>query len=234
VSPVDFITVAEESGLIRSLTDHVVAMGVAALARLHSLGHDIGLAVNLSTQDLFDELLGDRIERRLEQFGLAPEVLTVEITEGSLLVDGPRTRATIDRLHRIGVHLSIDDFGTGYSSLSYLRMLPVSELKIDRSFVTDLLTEQQDEVIVRSTIDLGHNLGMRVVAEGVEDLGVADRLRELTCDIVQGFGIARPMPLDQLVAWLDARHEADAATSIAASRSSATSQAVSRAEAPRG
>jgi EAL domain-containing protein (putative c-di-GMP-specific phosphodiesterase class I) len=202
VPPVDFIKVAEESGLIRSLTDHVIGAAVEALARVHAGGHALGLAVNLSTQDLFDELLGDRIERRLDQFGIAADQLTFEITEGSLLVDGPRTRSTIDRLHRIWVRLSIDDFGTGYSSLSYLRKLPVTELKIDRSFVTDLLTEQQDEVIVRSTIDLGHNLGMTVVAEGAESRAVVEQLRTMGCDVVQGFGIARPMPLGALEQWL--------------------------------
>jgi diguanylate cyclase (GGDEF)-like protein len=222
VPPVDFIKVAEESGLIRSLTDHVIGAAVEALARVHTGGHALGLAVNLSTQDLFDELLGDRIERRLDQFGIAADQLTFEITEGSLLVDGPRTRSTIDRLHRIGVRLSIDDFGTGYSSLSYLRKLPVTELKIDRSFVTDLLTEQQDEVIVRSTIDLGHNLGMTVVAEGAESRAVVEQLRTMGCDVVQGFGIARPMPLGALEQWLadrldpplDSRPLAAEATSV--------------------
>ncbi len=207
VAPIDFIKVAEESGLIRSLTDHVIASGIAAVSRLHHIGHEIGLALNLSTQDLFDELLADRIERRLEQFGVPADMLTMEITESSLLVDGPRTSATIERLHRIGLHLSIDDFGTGYSSLSYLRKLPVSELKIDRSFVTDLLTEHQDDVIVRSTIDLGHNLGMSVVAEGVESEAVVERLRAMGCDVVQGFGIARPMPLGALESWLASASE---------------------------
>ena len=202
VSPIDFIKVAEESGLIRSLTDHVIASGIAALSQLLHHGHEIGLALNLSTQDLFDELLADRVERRLEQFGVPADMLTMEITESSLLVDGPRTSATIERLHRIGLHLSIDDFGTGYSSLSYLRKLPVSELKIDRSFVTDLLTEHQDDVIVRSTIDLGHNLGMSVVAEGVESQAVVERLRAMGCDVVQGFWFARPMPLGALEPWL--------------------------------
>ncbi len=123
--------VAEESGLIRSLTDLVLEGSIGAIAALDARGHRLGIAVNLSTQDLLDELLCDRIERRLEQFGVEPARLTLEITEGTLLYDGPRTRSTIERLHEIGVHLSIDDFGTGYSSLSYLRQLPVTELKID-------------------------------------------------------------------------------------------------------
>ena len=202
VPPIEFIKVAEESGLIRSLTDLVLEGSIGAIAALDARGHRLGLAVNLSTQDLLDELLCDRIERRLEQFGVEPARLTLEITEGTLLYDGPRTRSTIERLHQIGVHLSIDDFGTGYSSLSYLRQLPVTELKIDRSFVTNLVVDAQDETIVRSTIDLGHNLGLQVVAEGVETNDVADRLRVLGCDIAQGYGICRPLPFDQLTTWL--------------------------------
>ena len=202
VPPIEFIKVAEESGLIRSLTDLVLEGSIGAIAALDARGHRLGLAVNLSTQDLLDELLCDRIERRLDQFGVEPARLTLEITEGTLLYDGPRTRSTIERLHEIGVHLSIDDFGTGYSSLSYLRQLPVTELKIDRSFVTNLVVDAQDETIVRSTIDLGHNLGLQVVAEGVETNDVADRLRVLGCDIAQGYGICRPLPFDQLTTWL--------------------------------
>jgi EAL domain-containing protein (putative c-di-GMP-specific phosphodiesterase class I) len=119
-----------------------------------------------------------------------------------LLIDAPRSRTTIDRLNRAGIRLAVDDFGTGYSSLSYLRKLPVSELKIDRSFVTNLLLEDQDEVIVKSIIDLGHNLGMQVVAEGVETDEVMARLRGFGCDVAQGFGICRPIPYDKFVTWL--------------------------------
>lgn len=202
VPPVEFVKVAEESGLIRSLTDLVLDGSVEAIAELDARGHHLGIALNLSAHDLLDELLGDRIERRLEQHGVDPARLTLEITEGTLLYDGPRTRATIERLHRIGVRLSIDDFGTGYSSLSYLRQLPVTELKIDRSFVTNLVVDAQDETIVRSTIDLGHHLGLQVVAEGVETSEVAERLRALGCDVAQGFGICRPLAFEQLTTWL--------------------------------
>jgi diguanylate cyclase (GGDEF)-like protein len=202
VPPLEFIKVAEESGLIRSLTDLVLEASIGAIASLDQRGHHLGIAVNLSAQDLLDELLCDRIERRLDQFDVDATRLTLEITEGTLLYDGPRTRSTIERLHDIGVHLSIDDFGIGYSSLSYLRQLPVSELKIDRSFVTNLVVDAQDETIVRSTIDLGHNLGLQVVAEGVETNEVADRLRVLGCDIAQGFGICRPLAFEQLTTWL--------------------------------
>jgi diguanylate cyclase (GGDEF)-like protein len=204
VSPEDFVHVAEETGLIKQLTDNVLEMSIEQMGRLRDQGHHLGLAVNLSTHDLLDELLADRVLRRLEQYDMDPALLTLEITESSLLIDAPRARTTIDRLNRAGIRLSVDDFGTGYSSLSYLRRLPVSELKIDRSFVSNLLLEDQDEVIVKSIIDLGHNLGMQVVAEGVETDEVMNRLRGFGCDVAQGFGICRPIPLDQFLTWLSA------------------------------
>ena len=202
VSPEDFVHVAEETGLIKQLTDMVLEASIAQVAELKHFGYRLGLAVNLSTHDLLDELLADRVLRRLDQYGLEPSSLTLEITESSLLIDAPRSRSTIDRLNRAGIRLAVDDFGTGYSSLSYLRKLPVSELKIDRSFVTNLLLEDQDEVIVKSIIDLGHNLGMQVVAEGVETDEVMNRLRGFGCDVAQGFGICRPVPYDKFVTWL--------------------------------
>ncbi|MBI4934916.1 MAG: EAL domain-containing protein [Actinobacteria bacterium] len=204
VSPEDFVHVAEETGLIKQLTDLVLEASVEQLRRLRDHGHHLGLAVNLSTHDLLDELLADRVLRRLDQYDVDPALLTLEITESSLLIDAPRARTTIDRLNRAGIRLSVDDFGTGYSSLSYLRKLPVSELKIDRSFVSNLLLEDQDEVIVKSIIDLGHNLGMQVVAEGVETDEIMNRLRGFGCDVAQGFGICRPIPFDQFLTWLSA------------------------------
>ncbi|MEY4173666.1 MAG: hypothetical protein RI900_831 [Actinomycetota bacterium] len=202
VSPEDFVHVAEETGLIKQLTDMVLESSVRQVAHLREYGYHLQLAVNLSTHDLLDELLADRVLRRLDQHDMDPSLLTLEITESSLLIDAPRARNTIDRLHRAGIRLSVDDFGTGYSSLSYLRRLPVSELKIDRSFVTNLLLEDQDEVIVKSIIDLGHNLGMQVVAEGVETDEVMGRLRGFGCDVAQGFGICRPVPYEKFLAWL--------------------------------
>jgi diguanylate cyclase (GGDEF)-like protein len=204
VSPEDFVHVAEETGLIKQLTDLVLEASIQQLSQLKAHGHHLGLAVNLSTHDLLDELLADRVLRRLDQYGVDPALLTLEITESSLLIDAPRARNTIDRINRAGIRLSVDDFGTGYSSLSYLRRLPVSELKIDRSFVSNLLLEDQDEVIVKSIIDLGHNLGMQVVAEGVETDEIMNRLRGFGCDVAQGFGICRPIPYDQFLTWLNA------------------------------
>ena len=215
ISPADFVAVAEQSGLIRRLTDDVLDGTVRALVRLDIAGHPIGLSMNISPHDLLDELLVDRIARRLDQHAVDPGRLTLEITEGTLLYDSPRTRANIARLNEMGVHLSIDDFGTGYSSLQYLRQLPVSELKIDKSFIFDLMGETRDETIVRSTIDLGHNLGLRVVAEGVETDDVADRLRELGCDTAQGYGISRPVPLGRMIEWLDARRPSRPAALLA-------------------
>ncbi len=206
VAPEDFVPVAEETGLIKQLTDQVLEASVAQLQRLRGMGHHLGLAVNLSTHDLLDELLPERVMRHLDRHEVDPTLLTLEITESSLLIDAPRARTTIDRLNKHGIRLSVDDFGTGYSSLSYLRHLPVSELKIDRSFVANVLFDEQDEVIVRSIIDLGHNLGMQVVAEGVETDEVLNRLKGFDCDVAQGFGICRPVPLDSFVAWLASTH----------------------------
>jgi diguanylate cyclase (GGDEF)-like protein len=203
VSPEDFVPVAEETGLIKQLTDLVLESSIEQISRLREHGHHLSLAVNLSTHDLLDELLADRVLRRLDQYQVDPSMLTLEITESSLLIDAPRSRNTIDRLNRAGIRLSVDDFGIGYSSLSYLRRLPVSELKIDRSFVSNLLLEDQDEVIVKSIIDLGHNLGLQVVAEGVETDEIMNRLRQFGCDVAQGFGICRPIPFDQFLTWLN-------------------------------
>jgi diguanylate cyclase (GGDEF)-like protein len=202
VPPDEFIKVAEETGLIRRLTDQIVSKAIAASRRWCEQGIDLTVAVNLSTLDLLDDGLPGRIEQRLTSQGVGPERIVLEITESALMADTPRTMAIIDRLHRLGVQLSLDDFGTGYSSLSYLRRLPVSELKIDRGFVANLLLDAQDEVIVRSTVELGHNLGLRVVAEGVETEPVMQHLRSLGCDLGQGFGISRPLDVDAFERWL--------------------------------
>jgi diguanylate cyclase (GGDEF)-like protein len=204
IPPEDFIAVAEQSGLISLLTDSVLERTVTALDALRRAGHDLSLAVNLSAHDLLDELLCDRIDHRLERHGVSPDKLILEITEGTLVYDSSRTRANLARLHDAGIRLSIDDFGTGYSSLRYLRQLPVTELKIDRSFITNLVVEAHDETIVGSTIDLGHSLGLQVVAEGVETNAVAERLLALGCDVAQGYGICRPVSFEHLLSWLSA------------------------------
>jgi diguanylate cyclase (GGDEF)-like protein len=202
VAPAEFVRVAEDTGLIKELTDLVLATGIAMLRRFDEHGLDIGLAVNLSTHDLFDSRLPDRVRGYLERNGVSADALTLEITESSLLIDAPRTRSTIDELHAVGLRLAIDDFGTGYSSLSYLRRLPVHELKVDQSFVSGMLDDPHDEVIVRSTIDLGHNLGLRIVAEGVETIPTLDRLTLFGCDVAQGYVISSPLSGEDLIAWV--------------------------------
>jgi len=202
VPPAQFVRVAEDTGLIKQLTDLMLQRGISTLREIHDRGHHLGLSVNLSTHDLLDRRLADRVQQHLSSNDIDPSMLTLEITESSLLIDAPRARATINELHEIGVALSIDDFGTGYSSLSYLRRLPVGELKIDQSFVANVLLDEQDEVIVRSTIDLGHNLGLVVVAEGVENNEVLERLQELGCDIAQGYCISRPLAPVHFLSWL--------------------------------
>ena len=202
VSPGQFVRVAEDTGLIKQLTDLMLHEGISNLRRIHDRGYHLGLSVNLSTHDLLDRRLADRVQHHLAVHNVDPTMLTLEITESSLLIDAPRSRATINELNDVGVSLSIDDFGTGYSSLSYLRRLPVSELKIDQSFVANVLIDEQDDVIVRSTIDLGHNLGLVVVAEGVENNEVLERLRGLGCDIAQGYCISRPLAPAHFLSWL--------------------------------
>jgi diguanylate cyclase (GGDEF)-like protein len=202
VSPEEFVALAEQTGLIHQLTDQVLANALAAARHWQRKGAALGVAVNLSAHNLLDELLVERVARLLDRFAVDPGQLTLEITESSVMAEAERTLATLEHLRDLGVNLSVDDFGTGYSSLSYLRKLPVTEVKIDRSFVAELLLADQDEVIVRSTIDLGHNLGLQVVAEGVENEPVLARLRELGCDLAQGYGISRPLPLAKVDAWL--------------------------------
>ncbi len=206
VPPSDFVRVAEDTGLIKQLTDTVLAQSIIELRHLQDSGHHLSLSVNLSTHDLLDANLATRVAGYLSQHGVDPGSLTLEITESSLLLEAPRSRSTIQELHELGVHLSIDDFGTGYSSLSYLRQLPVSELKVDQSFIANMLIDQQDEVIVRSTIDLGHNLGLEVVAEGVENEQVLQQLRNIGCDLAQGFAVSRPLDAAQFAKWLSTSH----------------------------
>jgi len=144
----------------------------------------------------------EEIHRLLGEAGVAPSCLTLEITEGSVMSDPARTVAILDRLRAMGVGLSVDDFGTGYSSLSYLKRLPVHEVKIDKSFVATMITSPHDASIVRSIVDLGHNLGLSVLAEGVEDEVTWEQLRQIGCDVAQGYFLCRPSPASQLTAWL--------------------------------
>jgi EAL domain-containing protein (putative c-di-GMP-specific phosphodiesterase class I) len=160
--------------------------------------------VNVSTRNLIDLDFPEQVGALLAKWGIGPELLELEITESAIVADMFRMRGVLERLGAMGLRLSVDDFGTGYTSLGYLRRLPISELKIDRSFVSHMATSEEDAVIVRSTIDLGRNLGLGVVAEGVEDAEVLEALRELGCDVAQGYLLSRPIPAVELTAWLSA------------------------------
>jgi EAL domain-containing protein (putative c-di-GMP-specific phosphodiesterase class I) len=165
-------------------------------------GLEIPVAVNLSMQDLHDATLPVEIERLLTRYALTASLLRLEITESGLMADPARALETLAALSRLGLHIAVDDFGTGYSSLSYLKRLPVDELKIDRSFVHEMVGDEGDRVIVRSTIDLAHNLGLRVVAEGVEDRATFSLLATLGCDEIQGYFVSKPLTADGLLLWL--------------------------------
>jgi diguanylate cyclase (GGDEF)-like protein len=205
IGPEEFIPIAERSGLIGRLTTQVLDTSLAAVAMWRAAGHDLGIAVNLSARSLQDVDLVSDVARLLVCHGVPADRLTLEVTEGSVMADPDRAVAVLHDLRELGVRLSVDDFGTGYSSLSYLQRLPVQEVKIDRSFVTDLHTGTENVAIVRAIIDLGRNLGLEVVAEGVEDAATWDRLATLGCDVVQGWHLARAMPIDDLLPWLVAR-----------------------------
>jgi diguanylate cyclase (GGDEF)-like protein/PAS domain S-box-containing protein len=202
VLPDQFIASAEKSGLIRPLTFWVLTHTLAQANTFRQAGISLGIAMNLSQRVLHDPELPGRVAEALSLAQFPPDRLTLEITESAIMTDPVRAAEVLSRLHGMGVHLSIDDFGTGYSSLASLKRLPVDEIKIDRAFIKDMATNGDDEIIVRSTIELAHNMGLKVVAEGVEDQETLDRLTALGCDAAQGYLISHPVTSDELAAWL--------------------------------
>jgi EAL domain-containing protein (putative c-di-GMP-specific phosphodiesterase class I) len=201
--PDEFIPLAEHTGLIRPLTLYVLNEALKQCYEWKQQGIELSVAVNLSVRNLLDMELAHDIERLLETWSVDASMLKLEITENTIMVDPPRALEVLTRLRDIGVGLSIDDFGTGYSSLSYLKRLPVDEIKIDRSFVMNMPSSENDQQIVRSTVDLGRNLGLKVVAEGVETKDIWRDLATLGCDVAQGYYLTRPIPPEELVAWLE-------------------------------
>jgi diguanylate cyclase (GGDEF)-like protein len=198
-----FVPLAEPTGLIGPLTRYVIDEALRETRNWRDAGIDLHMAVNLSARNLEDARLPDLVARSLDRWGLEPEALELEITESAILQEPVRVLDVGTRLAGMGVRLMIDDFGTGYSSLAYLRRLPVQALKIDKSFVMGMLHEENDAVIVRSTIDLGRNLGLEVVAEGVESAELWSRLAALGCDVAQGFHLSPPLPASEIPAWLE-------------------------------
>jgi diguanylate cyclase (GGDEF)-like protein len=210
VHPDVFIPLAENSGLINPLSRWGIESAVATLRGWHDRGHDISMAFNVSARLLSDLDLPDFIAQVLERQGVPATRLTVEVTESTIMADPKRALDVLGAIRDLGVNLAIDDYGTGYSSLSYLRRMAVDELKIDKSFVLQMGLDDNSAIIVRSTIELGHSLGLTVTAEGVEDRATYDELRALGADRLQGYYISRPLSPGAMEAWLNERRRASA------------------------
>jgi len=204
VPPDEFVELAERTGLIGPLTDHVLRTAVRDIARLRNGGKALSVAVNIAASSLADEDFPDSVARILEEYEVSPQSLMLEVTETTMMTDSAKARLVLSAIADLGVGLSIDDYGTGYSSLTYISSLPVHEVKIDKSFVTDMAVDERLAEIVSSTTALVHSLGKRVVAEGVENAAAWELLKEAGCDIAQGYYIARPMPFSDLRPWLEA------------------------------
>ncbi|HEX9530130.1 MAG TPA: EAL domain-containing protein, partial [Acidimicrobiales bacterium] len=202
LAPDEFIPLAEQTGLVRPLTHYVLARALSAVRRWRDLGFDLDVAVNLSVRVLLDPSLPGRVEAALRHHGTPARWLTLEITETAMMSD-PAGGDVLRRLAALGVTLSIDDFGTGYSSLAYLRDMPVGEVKIDRSFVANCAENRADAVLVRSIVDLARHLGLRVVAEGVEDQATWNQLEAAQCDVAQGYFLTEPLPEESVAAWCE-------------------------------
>jgi diguanylate cyclase (GGDEF)-like protein/PAS domain S-box-containing protein len=204
IGPVEFIPPAERTALIDPLTRFVLDEALAQSKRWQDQGHTVNVAVNLSMRNLHDLTLPDQIAKLLRKSNLPSDRLTLEITESTIASDPERTKAVVQQLSQLGVSIAIDDFGIGYTSLSHLARLAVDQIKIDRSFVTNMETDRHDAAIVRSIITLGHDLGLKVTAEGVETKAAHDKLAALGCDIIQGYHVSRPVPADDITHTLSA------------------------------
>jgi diguanylate cyclase (GGDEF)-like protein len=205
--PPDFLSLASRSGLMAKLTRKVLDGALAQLAAWRADGLDLTVAVNLAVSDLLDPDLPGDVARMLAHHDVPPTSLSLEVTEDGLIADPEGAAATLDAIAGLGVRISLDDFGTGWSSLAHLRRLPVHELKIDRSFVTDMVNDEDDAAIVRTTLDLARSLRLRVVAEGVQDDDTWAVLADQGCDAIQGYVLSRPLPAGQIDAWLAQRRD---------------------------
>jgi diguanylate cyclase (GGDEF)-like protein len=201
--PNDFIPLAERTGLISPLTTYVLDAALRQCHQWRQAGHELAIAVNVSARSLLDLAFPNQVAGLLARWELPARLLVVEITESTIMTDPTHALEILGQLNAMGVQIAIDDFGTGYSSMAHLKTLPIQELKVDRSFVSHMTSSTSDAVIVRSTVDLGRNLGLRVVAEGVEDPQTLQELDALGCDAIQGFYISRPLPADDLIHWLE-------------------------------
>jgi EAL domain-containing protein (putative c-di-GMP-specific phosphodiesterase class I) len=202
IPPEEFIGIAEQMGLIPQITDFVLNEGCAQLARWRDAGITMGLAVNVSGREFADINLVERVETCLRRYDIPAHLLTLEVTETEIMADLGAATKVLYALSEKGIKLGIDDYGTGYSSLQYLHKLPVNELKIDRSFVTNLPNEASNRIIVRSSIQMAHSLGLYVIAEGAEDELTCAMLAEAECDFIQGYYLSKPQKADDLQAWI--------------------------------
>ena len=202
VPPVEFIPFAEQTGNIRMITRWAIETAVKQCNVWQAAGHPLKISINVSARDLLDKELVSFISAAIGRHAVPPQLLCLELTESALMEDPVRARETLQQLHLLGVQLSMDDYGTGYSSLAYIKNLALDELKIDRAFVADMNTDKQSAAIVRSTIELGHSLGMTVVAEGVETESELNELKRFGCDYAQGYQICRPMRVADLDKWI--------------------------------
>jgi diguanylate cyclase (GGDEF)-like protein len=210
LAPDDFLPQAERYGLMRQLTTRVLTLALDQISEWHRAGFDTTVAVNISVSNLLDLELPDQVRTLLEVRKLNPACLMLEVTETTLMADPTRAAELLSRLQAIGVGVSIDDYGTGYSSLARLRELPVNELKLDRSFLLGISRDPRAGAIVRSTVELAHSLGLKLVAEGIETETDEAILRELSCDLGQGYHLARPLPADELLSWVLKRDSVEA------------------------
>ena len=208
VPPDEFIGLAEGTGLIEPLTRYVLDAALAQCAVWRAAGHEhLPVAVNVSARNLLESELVQEVSTLLARHGVPASCLVLEVTESAVMADPEQASEVLTRLHALGIAVALDDFGAGYTSLAQLRNLPLKELKIDRQFVTEMATRSDDEMIVRSIVELGHNLGLSLVAEGVEDEASAERLLASGCESAQGYHFARPIPAPALAAWLEGQRE---------------------------
>jgi len=202
VPPDDFIHIAEQTGQIKALTRWVFLVALAQSKQWDALGLDINIAINISAENLKESDFYEFICRSMTELNIAPEKITLEITESSVVEDPESAISLLGKFKKHGLKISIDDYGTGYSALAQLKQLPVHELKIDKSFVQRLEHDSDDQIIVRSTIDLAHNMGLSVVAEGIEDEFSLFWLAKHKCELAQGYFISKPKPAAELTPWL--------------------------------
>ena len=205
VRPDDFIPLAEHTGLIGPLTLFVLDAALAQVRAWADAGHRIPVAVNISARNLADPHFAEQVTDRPTRHGIPAALLVLEVTESAIMLEPERAHRALHQLHAMGIRIAIDDFGAGYTSLAQLKHLPVSELKVGKSFIMTMQSDGDNAIIVRSVVELGHNLGLRVVAEGIETADTQSTLTRYHCDVAQGYHLCRPVPAEAFFAWYGER-----------------------------